>query len=72
MSFVRDNGCGINPEAVQNESDSHWVFEGCASGRKISVRDSIYGAGQVRGQQCTSPFRGRSRNGQPIFAVLGK
>src|SRR6266567_4976838 len=23
MSFVRDNGCGINPEAVQNESDSH-------------------------------------------------
>ena len=23
MSFVRDNGWGINPEAVQNESDSH-------------------------------------------------
>jgi nitrate/nitrite-specific signal transduction histidine kinase len=24
MSFVRDNGCGINSEAVQNESDWHW------------------------------------------------
>ncbi len=23
MSFVRDNGWGINSEAVQNESDSH-------------------------------------------------
>jgi signal transduction histidine kinase len=22
--FVRDNGCGISPEAVQKESDSHW------------------------------------------------
>jgi signal transduction histidine kinase len=26
--FVRDNGCGINPEAVQNESDSHWGLRG--------------------------------------------
>src|SRR5258705_4031606 len=24
MSFVRDSGWGINSEAVQNESDSHW------------------------------------------------
>ncbi len=26
--FVRDNGCGINPEAVQKESDSHWGLLG--------------------------------------------
>ena len=25
---VRDNGCGINPEAVQKESDSHWGLRG--------------------------------------------
>ena len=28
MSFVRDNGCGINPEAVQNDSDSYWGLRG--------------------------------------------
>ena len=26
--FVRDNGCGINPEAVQRDSDSHWGLSG--------------------------------------------
>jgi len=26
--FVRDNGRGINPEAVQKESDSHWGLRG--------------------------------------------
>ena len=26
--FVRDNGCGINPEAVQRECDSHWGLRG--------------------------------------------
>ena len=26
--FVRDNGCGIDPEAVQKESDSHWGLSG--------------------------------------------
>jgi signal transduction histidine kinase len=26
--FVRDNGCGINAEAVQKESDSHWGLRG--------------------------------------------
>ncbi len=26
--FVRDNGCGIDPEAVQKESDSHWGLRG--------------------------------------------
>src|SRR5260370_15223744 len=26
--FVRDNGCGINPEAVQKGSDSHWGLRG--------------------------------------------
>ena len=33
------------------------VFAGCGGAQKISVRDSIYGAGQVRGQKCPSPFR---------------
>jgi signal transduction histidine kinase len=28
MSFVRDNGWGIDPEAVPNESDSHWGLRG--------------------------------------------
>ena len=26
--LVRDNGCGIKPEAVQKESDSHWGLRG--------------------------------------------
>ena len=26
--FVRDNGCGINPEAVQRKSGSHWGLRG--------------------------------------------
>jgi len=26
--FVRDNGCGINSEAVQKKSDSHWGLRG--------------------------------------------
>ena len=26
--FVRDNGCGINPEADQKASDSHWGLRG--------------------------------------------
>ena len=26
--FVRDNGCGINPEAVHKKSDSHWGLSG--------------------------------------------
>lgn len=26
--FVRDNGCGINPEAVQPAKDSHWGLRG--------------------------------------------
>jgi signal transduction histidine kinase len=26
--FVRENGCGVNPETVQKESDSHWGLRG--------------------------------------------
>jgi signal transduction histidine kinase len=26
--FVRDNGCGINPEAIRQDSDSHWGLRG--------------------------------------------
>src|SRR6185369_6985081 len=26
--FVRDNGCGINPEAIRQDNDSHWGLRG--------------------------------------------
>ena len=26
--FVRDNGCGINPEAIRQDGDSHWGLRG--------------------------------------------
>jgi signal transduction histidine kinase len=26
--FVRDNGCGINPDAIRQDSDSHWGLRG--------------------------------------------
>jgi len=40
-----------NPRSVQKQSDSTGVLAECVSGRKISARDSIFGAGQVRGQK---------------------
>jgi signal transduction histidine kinase len=41
--FVRDNGCGINPEAVQRECDSHWGLRGMRErAEHISARFSIW------------------------------
>jgi len=47
--LVRDNGCGIKPEAVQKESDSHWGLRGMRQrseniGAQFEVRSQI-GAG---------------------------
>jgi signal transduction histidine kinase len=40
---VRDNGCGINPEAVRRESDSHWVLLGMRErAENISARFDIW------------------------------
>jgi signal transduction histidine kinase len=41
--FVRDNGCGINPEAAQRECDSHWGLRGMRERAKhISARFGIW------------------------------
>jgi len=41
--FVRDNGCGINSEAVQKESDSHWGLRGMRERAKnIGARFGIW------------------------------
>jgi signal transduction histidine kinase len=41
--FVRDNGCGINPEAVQKECDSHWGLRGMRErAEHISARFGIW------------------------------
>jgi signal transduction histidine kinase len=42
--FVRDNGCGINPEAVQKKSDSHWGLRGMRDrAENIGARFEIRG-----------------------------
>src|SRR6202030_3480254 len=41
--FVRDNGCGINPEAVQRESDPHCGLRGMRErAENISARFDIW------------------------------
>jgi signal transduction histidine kinase len=41
--FVRDNGCGINHEAVQRECDSHWGLRGMRErAEHISARFGIW------------------------------
>ena len=43
MSFVRDNGCGINPEAVQRECDSHWGLRGMRErAENINARFAVW------------------------------
>jgi len=40
--FVRDNGCGINPEAIRQDSDSHWGLRGMRErAQKIGARLGI-------------------------------
>jgi signal transduction histidine kinase len=41
--FVRDNGCGINPETVRQDSDSHWGLRGMRErAEKIGARLGIW------------------------------
>jgi signal transduction histidine kinase len=70
LLLVRDNGCGINPEAVQKQSDSHWGLSGMRErAENIGARFDIRtGAGtEVR---VAVPLDVAKR--QPVIAVLGK
>ena len=41
--FVRDDGCGINPEAVRQDSDSHWGLRGMRErAQKIAARLDVW------------------------------
>jgi len=53
MSFDRDNRWESIPKLFKNRATRTGVLAECVSGRKISVRDSVYGAGQARGQKCS-------------------
>jgi signal transduction histidine kinase len=51
--FVRDNGRGIDPEAVQKESDSHWGLRGMREraeniGARFGVSSSVGAGTEVR------------------------
>jgi signal transduction histidine kinase len=51
--LVRDNGCGIKPEAVQKESDSHWGLRGMRRraeniGAQFDIRSQIGSGTEVR------------------------
>jgi signal transduction histidine kinase len=50
--FVRDNGCGINPEAAQKKSDSHWGLRGMRDraeniGARLEIRSRSAGGTEV-------------------------
>lgn len=50
--FVRDNGCGINPEAAQKKSDSHWGLRGMRDraeniGARFAIRRRPAGGTEV-------------------------
>jgi len=70
--LVRDNGCGINPEAVQKESDSHWGLSGMREraeniGARFGIRSRTGAGTEVR---VAVPVDVVKR--EPIIAVLGK
>jgi signal transduction histidine kinase len=51
--FVRDNGCGIKPEAVQKQSDSHWGLRGMRRraeniGAQLDIWNRTGGGTEVR------------------------
>ena len=70
--FVRDNVRGINPEAVQKESDSHWGLRGMRDrteniGARFGVWSRIGAGTEVR---VAVPVDVAKR--QPMITVLGK
>jgi signal transduction histidine kinase len=55
--LVRDNGCGISPEAVQKARGSRWGLRGMRErAANIGARFSIW-TSRVWGQKCASRFR---------------
>jgi signal transduction histidine kinase len=53
LLFVRDNGCGINPDAVQEKRDSHWGLRGMRDraeniGARFETRSRSAGGTEVR------------------------
>jgi signal transduction histidine kinase len=52
LVFVRDNGCGINPEALQEKRDSHWGLRGMRDraeniGARFEIRSRSAGGTEV-------------------------
>ena len=70
--FVRDNGCGINPEAVQRECDSHWGLRGMRErAEHIAARFGIWSRTGAGTEVCVAipvditkrqPMRGLARD----------
>jgi len=53
--FVRDNGCGINPEAVQRGSDSHWGLRGMRKrAEKLGARFAIWSRTGAGTEMCVA------------------
>ncbi len=70
--IVRDNGCGINPEAVQKESDSHWGLRGMGDrAENIGGRFDIRSRTGVGTEVCVAVSVDVAKR-QPMTAVLGK
>jgi len=70
--LVRDNGCGINPEAVQKQSDSHWGLSGMRErakniGARFGIRSRLGAGTEVR---VAVPVDVAKR--QPMITVLEK
>jgi signal transduction histidine kinase len=53
--FVRDNGCGINPEAVQRGCDSHWGLRGMRErAETIGARFAIWSRTGAGTEMCVA------------------
>ena len=53
--FVRDNGCGINPETVQRECDSHWGLRGMRErAENISARFAVWSRTGAGTEMCVA------------------
>ena len=53
--FVRDNGCGINPETVQRQCDSHWGLRGMRErAENISARFAVWSRTGAGTEMCVA------------------
>ena len=70
--LVRDNGCGIHPEAVQKQSDSHWGLRGMQErAENIGARFGVLSRVGT-GTEVSVAVPGDVAKRQPMIAVLGK